>query len=74
MAKKVSYTRESIERALDVHTDQGRIVGWKLGEKIGTYLIEVHGQLEFLELRSLREVWIFLHGIMTTKNGASAEK
>jgi len=69
MPARVPYTKASIERALEIHDREGRIQSWKPNlEKADHYLIYFHTQLEPLELRSLREVWIFLHGIMTAKN------
>ena len=66
---KLSYTRESVERALAIHLDNGRIADCRLAGADKWDVRLFSGQ--WLELRSLREAYIFVQGLAS---GYQAEK
>jgi len=61
--RRLPYTRESVERALSIHTDRGLIHRWRpVGDD--RYRAELVDGAE-LELRSLREAYVFVNGLAT---------
>lgn len=60
---KTSYTLESVERALGIHTDEGRIIRWHRDPDRPNrwHVVNVSG--DSLELRSLREAYVFVWGV-----------
>lgn len=60
MTTRRTYTADSIARALDVHLDAGRIRGWNQN---GTRYTVSLNRADDLELRSLREAYVFVAGL-----------
>lgn len=60
MTSRRSYTADSVARALDVHLAAGRIRGWQA--QGSRYTVELHRAAD-LELRSLREAYVFVAGL-----------
>ena len=64
MAKGKGYSKESVERALQIHADKGRIGSWILDpDKPGDRYIVFLNSGVHLELRSLREAYVFVNGL-----------
>lgn len=62
-----TYDRDSIHRALDHHTAAGRIRSWReAATPIGTRIVVILNTIAQpgeLELRNLREAWLFVAGL-----------
>jgi hypothetical protein len=63
MPRKPSYTRDSVERALDVHTSRGLLRAWNRVAD-DRYRASLTSGPD-LELRSLREAYVFVNGLAT---------
>jgi hypothetical protein len=61
--RRLPYTRDSVQRALAVHTEHGLIRRWRPagGDRYRAELVDG----EELELRSLREAYVFVNGLAT---------
>jgi hypothetical protein len=68
--RKLGYTFETVERALSVHCQSGLIrsfQSWHVCPRVGSgadrrYTVRLHNG-EYLELRSLREAYVFVSGL-----------
>lgn len=68
MASRVGYTRETVERALDIHTESRLLRGWQRHpDRIERWYASVNGG-DTLELRSLREAFVFVQGLGSAAN------
>lgn len=72
MRAGVSFTRESVERALSIHRDAGLIKGWyPIADSKGTrnsplYRVEVSNG-DWLDIATIWEAHAFVNGIATTR-------
>jgi hypothetical protein len=56
-----TYSKASVERALEIHAARRLIQAWRVNED-HRYVITLSNGL-YLELRTLREAWIFANGL-----------
>jgi hypothetical protein len=65
MATQSTDKREAQERALDIHTEAGRIRGWRRSDDGRRVLADLNTNARpgTLELRTPREVAVFLAGL-----------
>jgi hypothetical protein len=69
---RVPYTTQSIEHGFAHHESAGRIKSWRPGDRPGRYVVTGYSRdADPIELRSLRECWIYLNGLMTGIEGES---
>jgi hypothetical protein len=61
MTTRLTYSTETIIRALDSHLDAGRIRDWR-GTGTGRFVVSLN-RADDLELRSLREAHVFVAGL-----------
>lgn len=61
MGKKLSYTPESVERALELHKASGLIREW--GRNGDKRYFAVSARADRIELRSLREAYVYVNGL-----------
>lgn len=66
MGKKLTYTVDTVERALDIHKASGLIKEW--GYKGGDRWFVVNSTGEPFELRSLREAYVLVNGLGSAAN------
>lgn len=66
------YTRESVERALDIHARDGRFRTWRLlrVDPSGPIYVVEPWCHEPLVLRSLREAFVFVCGLASADHAA----
>lgn len=68
MGRRVSYTRESVERALEMHAVEGRIRSWACFDGRWIILLNTTGTTdESIELRTLWEVRVLVAGLTSAK-------
>lgn len=61
MPRRLGYSVDSVERALDVHLSNGRIRAWRcLGANRWSVTLTIGDDLA---LRSLREAYVFVCGV-----------
>lgn len=66
MGKRLSYTVETVERALDLHKSSGLIKDW--GYKGGDRWYIVNSTGDMFEVRSLREAYVLVNGLGSAAN------
>lgn len=70
----LGYTRDSVERALKFHSDKHRIADWQPDtEKDNRWNVVLSNGSE-LELRSLREAYVFVNGLASAAQSVSLKE
>lgn len=62
MPKRLSYTMESVEHALSIHSERGLIRAWNRIPDAPRWSIQTTSG-EVFELRSLREAYVFVYAL-----------